>query len=235
MPSVKVRTTQNVLIEYPIASVGDRVAAHLIDFIIKVAYVFLIIYALGQVTNPDDYLVIIFYLPVLFYNFLFELFMNGQSPGKVAMRIKVIKLDGSRPGVINYFLRWIFRTIEIWFSSGLVAFLFVILTSKGQRLGDLAAGTTVIKLSRTDLLTSNPLNTTFDDEYEPVYKEVIRLSDAEIDLIEQALDFNRKEGDPGPANLLAEKLASKMGVRLNDPPIKFLHVIKKDYYHVTSR
>ena len=164
MPSVKVRTSQNVLIEYPVSSVGDRIAAHLIDFVIKLAFVILVAYTLFQYTEPDQYLLVIIYLPVLFYSFLFELFMNGQTPGKVAMNLKVIRLDGSRPGVLSYFLRWIFRTVEFWFSNGLVAFLFVILTSKGQRLGDLAAGTTVIQLNRTDVLATNPIKQDFNDD-----------------------------------------------------------------------
>ena len=102
-------------------------------------------------------------------------------------------------------------------------------------MGDLAAGTTVIKLTNSHALSSNPLNQPFSDDYEPVYREVIRLNDNEIDLIDQALAFNRNEGNPGPASLLAEKLAEKMGVDNKEPVIKFLHTVKKDYNHITSQ
>ena len=235
MQSIEVLTSQNVRIKYKIASLGDRIVAYLIDGLILIAYLFIMIYSLIQAEILSPYPYVIVALPFLFYHLLCEIFMEGQSVGKRQMRIKVIKLDGSRPGFGAYLLRWLLRPIDNSFYGG-VAMVTISFSGKGQRLGDLAAGTSVIKLSPpAGNLTSSPLHHSFDDSYEVVYQEVSRLNDHDIDLIDQALDYNRKEGNPGPANLLAQKLAEKMGVKLNEPQIKFLYTVKKDYMHLTSQ
>ena len=56
---------------------------------------------------------VIFYLPVFLYEVLTETFFNGQTFGKKARNIRVIKLDGSEATVGNFIIRWLFRFIEI--------------------------------------------------------------------------------------------------------------------------
>ena len=53
---------------------------------------------------------VILYLPFFFYDFLCEIFLNGQSIGKKILKIKVVKIDGTQPGLGSYFLRWIYKT-----------------------------------------------------------------------------------------------------------------------------
>ena len=61
-----------------------------------------------------------------------------------------MRLDGTRPGLGDYVLRWLLRPIEvIAFTSGVrQPCITILLNGKGQRLGDLAAGTTVVSLLR---------------------------------------------------------------------------------------
>ena len=234
MQSIEVLTTQNVKIRYPLASIGDRILAFIIDSLIMFAYGFLVIFSLASSDVENIYVYIVLVGPLLFYHLLFETFMEGQSIGKRQMKIKVIKMDGSRPGIGAYLIRWLLRPIDNLFYGG-VAMVTISMNGKGQRLGDLAAGTSVIKLKEFTGMTSSPLKQSYEEQYEVVYQEAFRLQDADMGLIDQALEFNLREGNPGPANLLAEKLAEKMEVKLDVPPLKFLHTVKKDYYHLTSK
>src|SRR5690606_34920667 len=111
---------------------------------------------------------ILFYLPVIFYHLLCEVFMDGQTFGKKAIDIKVVKLDGSQPSVGSYFLRWLLQIVDLPF-FGAIGIITILVNGKGQRVGDLAAGTTVISLKhRTgikDTILARPVMA--DHDYTP--------------------------------------------------------------------
>jgi len=153
MEKVKIKTTQNVDVEYEIASIGDRIVAVLIDYLILlVCFIALMILSIFIRDILNEYMYMFFfliYIPMILYDLLFEIFMNGQTPGKKFRNIKVIKMDGSQPTIGNYLLRWVFRLIDIGISYGGIAILTILINGKGQRIGDIAAGTTVIKLKKS--------------------------------------------------------------------------------------
>src|SRR5690606_28519022 len=80
-------------------------------------------------------------LPALFYPLIMETLMEGQTVGKRLMKLKVVKIDGTRATFYQYFIRWISNTVDIFLSFGGIGLAAIILTKKGQRLGDLAADT----------------------------------------------------------------------------------------------
>ena len=91
------------------------------------------------------FFLIAIYLPALFYHFLMELFNHGQSVGKMVMRIRVVKKDGTTPGIGDFFMRWLLQLVDLGFSG--VGALVILISKNSQRLGDLAAGTMVIQLN----------------------------------------------------------------------------------------
>ena len=101
------------------------------------------------------------YLPVFFYNLAFEILMNGQTLGKRALNIKVVRLDGTSPTIANYIFRFILWPIDV-FLSGSIAITLISLTKNGQRLGDLAGGTTVVKLTQRGQVTSQQIVKSFN-------------------------------------------------------------------------
>ena len=147
MDNFHIETAQNVTIQQNVANLSTRIGAFFIDAFIIGGY-YLIIYLILDSLNlisGDLYLIYgLLSLPVFFYSLLFETLMNGQSPGKYLNKIRVTKLDGSKPTFSNYLIRWMLRSIDITMASGSLALLTILLNGKGQRLGDLAAGTTVI-------------------------------------------------------------------------------------------
>ena len=87
-----------------------------------------------------------FYLPVIFYSLLFETLLDGQTPGKRIIKIKVVKIDGYQASLADFVIRWIFRIVDLNMMSGVVALISIITSPKNQRLGDMTAGTAVISL-----------------------------------------------------------------------------------------
>lgn len=235
MQTVNVRTTQNVVIDYPVASLGDRILAYFIDALIIIAYFIVCVILIGFAEIGSVAIIIsLITIPVFLYHLMFEIFMNGQSPGKRQMNIKVVRLDGTPATIGNYVIRWLMRIIEIDILSGAMAMVVIAINGKGQRLGDIAAGTTVVKLVEQKAVTAKEVFTLTDENYVPVFQQVIQLNDNDIELIQQALEVNRTTGNLRPVMAVTEKVKSNLGIQTDLPPVKFLYTIVKDYGHITA-
>ena len=245
MQTIEIQTTQNVHIEYPVASVGDRVVAGLIDQLIMVGYLIAMIFFYIWLLNvtegssfsyPVAYFVILF-LPLFFYHLLCETYLNGQSFGKKIMKMRVVKLDGTQAGIGSYFLRWILAPIDIYFTYGSVGLVTMIINGKGQRLGDLAAHTTVVKLKAETKLDDTILRAT-PVNYEVKFPQVSALSDKDISLVKEVLDLNYKKPDiivyTRILNKTKEAIEKKIGVSSNLHPLTFLDTVLKDYNYLLS-
>ncbi len=242
MSDFEILTSQNVNIEIEPASLGDRIIATLIDF--AVLFILYLIFILILISNKvyDNfgfnlitYVIFIISLPIVFYSFLFEVFQNGQTIGKKAMKIRVVMLDGSAPGVSAYLLRWLFRVIDLYTFGGVVATLSVAFTEKRQRLGDLAAGTILIKLK--DQITIKQLRPEVEQEnYQVVFVEVEQLTDKDIETIKKVLHKWKYEGD----YFLVEKCASNLKKALNInnlnglSDLDFLKTVLKDFSFIAN-
>ena len=235
MYTVRVRTTQNVVIDYPLAGLGDRILAFLIDTFILIAYSALcwgLFELLDFHSNWVNTAVIT--IPYLIYHLLFEIFMDGQSPGKRQRKIKVVRLDGTSPSIGNYLLRWFFRLIEVTLLQGALAMVTIASSKKGQRLGDLVAGTTVVKLAREEEVTAESVFTLVDDTYVPTFASVVNLSDRDVEMIQQALQVNRETGNMKPVMILVDKLKTLFGIDADLPPVKLLYTVVKDFTILTA-
>jgi uncharacterized RDD family membrane protein YckC len=243
MQTIEIQTAQNVNIEYPVASIGDRVVAAIIDQLIMVGYLIAIIFLYIWLLNltegsplhfPVAYFVILF-LPLFFYHLLCETFLNGQSFGKKIMKMRVVKLDGSQAGIGSYFLRWILAPIDIYFTYGSVGLITMLINGKGQRLGDLAANTTIVKLKTEAKLDDTILQPT-PVNYEVRLPEVSNLSDKDISIVKEVLDLNYKNPDAIMYENILHKtkdaIEKKIGVSSNLHPLTFLDTVLKDYNYL---
>lgn len=236
MPTIQVRTTQNVFIHYPVASVGDRILGYLIDRIILIAFAI----AVGTIfynlkVNEQWIWIVVIGIPFILYSVLFEIFMNGQTPGKRVMNIKVIRLNGTPATVGDFILRWIFALIDFGVLGGAIAVILVAAGGKGQRLGDIVAGTTVIKQVEQREITAQEVFVVAEKNYEPVFSQALQLTEHDIDLIQRALEVNRDLGNAKPMLAVTEKVKRQLGIQTDLPPVKFLYTLIKDFHHLTSR
>jgi uncharacterized RDD family membrane protein YckC len=161
---------------------------------------------------------------IICYPLICEVVLSGKTIGKRVMGLRVICLDGTRPTLESFFLRWLNGLFEIFGSVGMIAFLFVVATKNYQRIGDLAAGTVVISepksLSLRDVLLSVGSSTQVQ------YSAARFLSDEEAETIRQLLNASTSRIDEMRLRKLlwdaAKALKKRMGVESTEDPVTFL-------------
>ncbi|MFC0185484.1 RDD family protein [Pseudarcicella hirudinis] len=145
------------------------------------------------------------------------------------MKIKVLKLDGSHPTIGAYLMRWIFRV----FDRGLIALITIAVNNKGQRLGDIAAGTTVVKLrnpvSLEDLVTEKT-----DINYVLTFPEASLLSDKDIVTLRAVVRKYEREGNEDLLEQAALKVKSVTNISTELDDLTFLNKILQDHTHLMT-
>ncbi|PAU93460.1 transporter [Aliifodinibius salipaludis] len=234
MKHLNIETSQHVQIAYTPAGIGARIGAYILDLIIMGIYLAVSLAIIFEFSEPSTWIIMLAVgLPLMAYHLTFELFMEGQSPGKKVVGIKVMKTEGTPATFGNYIMRWIFRLIDITTTSGTVAFVTILINGKGQRLGDLAAGTAVVENKKRTSL-SDTLYADVEDGYEPVYPEVSVLNDNDISIVKEVLN-ERKEYDRQTYKIMVLKtcnaIQEKMGIEeaREKGMLKFLRTVVKDY------
>ncbi|UPL48075.1 RDD family protein [Hymenobacter sublimis] len=240
MSTIRIHTTQNVVLEYEAASVGDRVVAQLLDLLVMGLWALVIGFLIEQLTNSSNEQRIISYVlvsaPLLVYHPICEAFFNGQSLGKHLRHLKVARLDGTRPGLGDYLLRWLIGLVEIGLTVGSLALVATLLNGRGQRLGDMAAGTTVVSLRpRTPDVQAITAGTQVPLGYQPVFQQAALLSDQDVNLVRQLLHQAARRDDFLLLNEVAGKVKGVTGIQtdLHDEP--FLRTILRDHAYFASR
>lgn len=181
----------------------------------------------------------IFFLPIyFFYSLALESIMDGQTIGKRAMGIKVVKLTGSEPILNDYLIRWTFRMLDIWGSLGMIASLLIGSSPKRQRLGDILANTTVIRINSSMNLRFEDINRIKSlENYEVSYPDVRQFSEQDMLLIKTTLNrFNRYPNDAHRTalNEVLKIVMEKLQIQQRPKqPIQFLKTIINDYIVLT--
>lgn len=240
MHKIEINTTQNVAIQYELATLLDRFLAFILDAVIIFGSLFLItVFTAPFLNNEFNYIAFfILYPTFFFYSLAFEVFNDGQSLGKKAMQIRVVKITGKEPELSDYLIRWVFRAIDIYVSFGSIAAIFISSSNKHQRLGDLIAQTTVIKVKPSmELNLGDILKISSRTDYEPMYPEVRRLKEEELLLVKNVIERARRY--PNQAHEMAvQETVDNLKVRLDiislqQNNIEFLKTLIKDFIVLT--
>jgi len=239
MSKIRIKTTQNIELEYRAAGVGQRCLAYMIDnmiFIALFSIIFAILFEMLGLGNSSFgmYIIFAFLGFYAFYDLICETWLDGQSIGKRLMKIKVVRTDGARAGVGDFLTRWMFRLVDITLTSGALAVLMIAFSEKRQRLGDLAAGTTVISLRPPDENLGNIFTETADN-HEVTYPQVINLKDKDISLIKEILGGAKNAENTEIVFKLYKHLEKVLGVKTKEPPRRFIETVLKDYNHINSQ
>lgn len=245
MANVKITTGQYVTIEQRVASVSDRVYAQVLDWLFIMIYLSIIsVFVLGILLSnfsdrDETTLVIVYtlcYLPIIFYHPICEFFFNGASFGKKILNIKVVHKDGSSPTLGSYLMRWIMYLLECLAMPG-VGLLCILFNKNGQRLGDMMAGTVVIKTDKRYYSNvSLGLFGFVNNNYVPVYQEAARLSLRQVNVIRDTLMLGNNNR-PYYINALSNKVRSFLGIPplMNNDDELFLRIVLNDYSYYSSR
>ena len=237
MDNFQIETAQNISIYQNAAGIGERILAYLIDGLIMLAYIIVVALIIGGLDGGagEEWLFMsVIILPLLLYHVLWESLWNGQSPGKAALDLRVVKLDGSKPAVSNYLVRWLLRIVDITTTSGSVAVVTILLNGRGQRLGDLAAGTTVISERVRTGLDSTVL-VTVPDDYQPVYPQVTVLSDKDVQEIKEIYRSSLSSSNYKVIGKLSNRVSELLQVTPEEKPVQFVKTVLKDYSYYTRQ
>ncbi|PRD50753.1 RDD family protein [Sphingobacterium gobiense] len=237
MHKLSINTPQNVKFEYNLASLGSRIIAFAVDYFIIMCYAIMVYYTvsrLGLFSTNDPWLTagvyMLILLPAFFYPFLMETFFNGQTIGKMIMRIKVVKIDGTRASVYQYFIRWVCSIVDIFLCAGALGISSIIATKHAQRIGDIAADTSVIS-TKQNMALQQTLFAEITQEYTVTFPQVMRLSDKDANTIKDIYKKGYERKDYNIILALSNKLVELLDVKPQMRPEEFIDVVIKDYYY----
>lgn len=235
MDRIQVETTQNISLDFEPGSLGDRILGALVDWGLLLVYtVTVMLIYLSVRGSGTSWVFLIPLLPLTCYNLFMEVFFDGQSLGKKIMRIQVISLDGKRPSLSQYLIRWLFRLIDFLLTENLCAVFTVALSRKRQRLGDMVAGTAVIKLKPATTL-ADTLYVPVQEDYTVRYLESGRLSTSDVQIIKEAVRYYQDSGNLALLHHTAEKTADTLGIAFTGDPMVFLGTILEDYNYLAGQ
>lgn len=243
---IEINTTQNVTIEYELAKLRERGLAWLLDIaIVLVGYFvfFQLLHAiLGDAMEETGWAMLVVLFPVLtyfLYNILFEIWNIGQTPGKMALSIKVVRLDGKDPEWSDVVLRAVMHLVDSLFSFSVIGAMLIKTTGKSQRLGDMAANTTVIKIqaSQYQFRLQDILSISTLENYKPVYPQVRRLSERDMIFIKNVLSRMQRYPNQAHDEVVEDLVTHLMPIlEIGQRPLQrvdFLKTLLKDYIVLT--
>ena len=151
----RISTPESVQFQFELAGLGSRGLAFILDSLIRVGLLgaLLLIYRLTGLRGLIDSgpgligvgLIIFLFWLQWFYFVFFEAFSRGQTPGKKALKIRVIKEGGYPIGFLESVIRNLLRIVDFLPALYLLGITLLFCTRRCQRLGDMAAGTLVVR------------------------------------------------------------------------------------------
>lgn len=145
----RVVSPEAVPIELDVAGLGSRAISLLIDMLIQVGCVFALTVVMAGLQLGEIAGIVIMSIALFFifwgYFFVFEGLWHGRTPGKRAQRLRVVRVDGHPMSTAQMFVRNLLRIVDFLPAYYAIGAISIVVTKRSQRLGDLAAGTLVIR------------------------------------------------------------------------------------------
>jgi uncharacterized RDD family membrane protein YckC len=234
-------TPEAVALEFTTANVGSRILAFLIDGAIvgAVSFAGLFALAIADLMLPEWLVVSILVILVpgwyLGYFVVSETLWRGRTVGKLALGLRVVTKEGGPVRFRHASVRALLGLVDFAIGSGFFAVLFILLSRDNQRLGDILAGTLVLR-ERSGLPAPAPVSFEVPSGLEP-YAAMLDVSALRIEEYQAVRTFLLRAPSlpPAPRMSLAVQLASPLVERLRPPPPPgvppelFLHCVAAAY------
>lgn len=232
MNTIEIATAHNIVFRYELASTVQRVLAFIVDAFILIVFTGFVGRLLGSF---QSFSFIFITLIVAFYHLAFEVFNQGQSPGKMLVKLRVVTLKGGTPTPYDYLLRWVFRMIDIMGSIGCLAVISISSSERNQRIGDILAQTTVISL-QSDLGISLESLSEFNKVDRIKYPGVTKYNDD--DMLFLKISLSRYMTNPTDSNRevllnISDKLTEELELPVQKQPLDFLKEVLSEYIVLT--
>lgn len=178
-------SSQDVRITQQSASIAARLGAFVIDGLIILAiYLVMVasdIFALLSVDSMEYLSFFIIFAPLL-YPVICETTMSGQTVGKKVFHTRVVTLEGGGPKMTSFIMRWMMLPFDIIGAMG-VGELCIFFTKRQQRLGDLVAGTWVVRTETYNTEHIDLSDYEVPDAFVPTYPRAKNLTPAQAALL----------------------------------------------------
>jgi uncharacterized RDD family membrane protein YckC len=230
--NVLVRTPESIAFYYELAGLGSRFLAVALDFIIQTVAVIVVallfawatpgIQALAKILRVNDaafgaviVAVTILFLFLLYFGYFiaFEVLWNGQTPGKRLIGIRVVRDGGYPVTFMDVVVRNFIRVIEFALAY-IPSIVSALISSQNKRLGDLAAGTIVVRDRAFDVPDSQRWFTADSDAAATPLPGLDRITDDEFALAERYIARSHmldRDAAAVTAGRIAGALRSKLG------------------------
>lgn len=228
-PDYSISTPENVDLHLELAGMGNRLLAQLLDALVQLAVSLLVIiaalaaacivFAMGLDSNAKNLAYSVIALVVILllffmqgaYFIILEGAWKGQTPGKKLAEIRVIEQNGQPIGWSASLFRNLLRYADNFLVVGMVVML---IDNKERRLGDLAAGTLVIRERKPDM-TDSAIKISPRSSSKPEFAslDVGAVNPVEYDLLTDYLKRRKsltKQARPMVARQLSDHFRSKM-------------------------
>ena len=152
------------------------------------------------------------------------------------MGLRVVRLDGEELQFDDSFQRWIMRLIDGFFSLSAVAILSIEGSPRAQRLGDVLADTTVVKVKNLRLSLSSLLSLDQLQEAPAKYPQAAELGEEQVLFIREALRRFQKKPTESKKKLLedlAQRIRLQLGIDDATREVPLLEQLVKDYVRLT--
>jgi uncharacterized RDD family membrane protein YckC len=176
MDEVRIRTPENVEFTCELAGLGSRFLAYSVDSVLQIAFLAIVLSTIAVVEalwpqhGIDEILqalqwgrhviivALLLFCSAIFlgYYIFFEAISGGQTPGKRMLGIRVIRDDGSPVKVYESAVRNFFRVIDFLPFGNALGIILILLGGRRQRLGDIVAGTIVVRTAHEGGLSFLP-------------------------------------------------------------------------------
>ena len=226
--SARMVTPEAVALEFRTANLGSRILAYLIDMVVVVAGILAGLFAVALLGQASDVVVpdwvaltiVLVLLPSwwLGYFIAFETLWRGRTLGKAALGLRVVTKEGAPIRFRHAAIRGLLGLVDFLVLGGFLAVVFILFTRDNQRLGDLVAGTLVLR-ERSALAAPAPVTFAPPPGLEH-YAATLDPSGVGIDEYQAARTFLLRAPSlsPGPRSALALQLANPLAARLRPPP-----------------
>ncbi|MGE4283598.1 MAG: RDD family protein [Clostridia bacterium] len=221
---IKIITPEGVQLFYEIAGIGSRFVALLLDMLIQITISLIILSSLigVNVSLGDDFsnmisvytalLIIVGFTIFVGYFIFFEMILKGRSPGKAALKLRVIKSNGQPISFIASVLRNIFRFVDAFPGLYAVGIIVMFISNESRRLGDYVAGTIVVK----EYASRIPISADFTEKEKTVVVNIYPLSSEEYHLLKEYLN-RRAQLAIKKRNELSQQLSKRFYDKFNIP------------------
>jgi uncharacterized RDD family membrane protein YckC len=239
-----IETPELVALEFPLAGIGSRFIAILIDYLLQFAAFLLLLLVMTlfapsmhrfAAASAKWFVAMLIFVPFLLqwgYFTLFEGLWHGQTPGKRVAKIRVIQQSGRAITIFESLSRNFVRAVDFLPSFYVAGSISIFVTSRHQRLGDLVAGTLVVHegQSRDQPSVSNTRLFTEIAQQAPAIPRAIairadvlsRLNMADLQAIETFLE-RRLDMALDVRQSLATRLVASTAARMNLPVSTAMH------------